>query len=81
MPDSIVPHSKDVERRICQLLDMDDRELAAEMEKDSLLSDNRHQRLCDTLGEMMLEVDRLISRLDDMDNCQAEESDSEPISR
>ena len=80
MPDSIVPHSKDVERRICQLLDMDDRELAAEMERDSLLSDNRHQRLCDTLGEMMLEVDRLISCLDDIEE-QPDEDDMDLISR
>ena len=81
MPDSIMLHSTDVESRICRLLDMDDEELAAEMKSYFLLSDDRDQRLCDTLGEMMLQVDRLISRLDDMDNCQAEESDSEPISR
>jgi hypothetical protein len=75
-----MPHSKDLERRICQLLDMDDRELAAEMERDFLLSDNRHQRICDTLGEMIQEVDRLISRLDDIEGGQPEEGQIE-ISR
>ena len=80
MPDSIMPHSKDLERRICQLLDMDDRELAAEMERDFLLSDNRHQRICDTLGEMIQEVDRLISRLDNIEGRQPEEEQME-ISR
>ena len=81
MPDSIVPHSKDVERRICQLLDMDDRELAAEMERDFLLSENQHMRICDTLGEMIQEVDRLISCLDDMVDRQPDEEDKYPISR
>jgi len=81
MPDSIMPHSKDVKGRICQLLDMDDRELAAEMERDFLLSDNRHQRICDTLGEMIQEVDRLISCLDDMEEQQPDEDDMDLISR
>jgi hypothetical protein len=81
MPDSFMPHSKDVERRICQLLDMDDQELAAEMDRYFLLSDDRDQKICDTLGEMIQEVDRLISCLDDMESWQPEEEDLEPITR
>jgi len=70
-----------VERRICRLLDMDDQELAAEMERDFLLSDDRDRRICDTLDEMILEVDRLISCLDDMEGLQPEEEDMELIPR
>ena len=81
MPDSIMPHCKDAKGRICQLLDMDDRELAAEMERDFLLSENQHMRICDTLGEMIQEVDRLISCLDDMENHQPDEEDMDLISR
>jgi len=60
---------------------MDDRELAAEMERDFLLSENQHMRICDTLGEMIQEVDRLISCLDDMEDWQPDEEDKYPISR
>ncbi len=62
-------------------MDMDDRELAAEMERDFLLSENQHMRICDTLGEMIQEVDRLISCLDDMEDWQPDEEDKYPISR
>jgi hypothetical protein len=76
-----MPHCEDAKGRICQLLDMDDRELAAEMERDFLLSENQHMRICDTLGEMIQEVDRLISCLDDMEDWQPDEEDKYPISR
>jgi hypothetical protein len=60
--------SKDVERRICEMLDMGDEELLAELERHFQLSDERHQRIDDALGEMMLEVDRLISRIDEIED-------------
>lgn len=81
MPDSIMLHSTDVESRICQLLDMDDEELAAEMKSYFLLSDDRDRRICDILGEMIQEVDRLISCLDEMEGGQPEEEEINPISR
>ena len=81
MPDSIMLHSTDVESRICQLLDMDDEELAAEMKSCFLLSDDRDRRICDTLGVMMQEVDRLISCLDEMDGGQPDAEEIDPISR
>src|SRR5512145_2320595 len=59
-----MPHSNDVEKMICRMLDMGDEELLAEMERTFQLSDERHQRISDTLEEMMQEVDRLISRMD-----------------
>jgi len=45
---------------------MGDEELLAEMERSFQLSDERHQRISDTLEEMMQEVDRLISRIDEI---------------
>jgi hypothetical protein len=59
-----MPGSNDVEKMICRMLDMGDEELMAEIERTFQLSDERHQRISDTLEEMMLEVDRLISRID-----------------
>ncbi|MCX6677779.1 MAG: hypothetical protein NTU95_07545 [Methanothrix sp.] len=63
-----MPDSKDVERRICKMLDMGDEELLAEMETSFQLSDERHRRISDTLEEMMLEVDRLISRIGEIED-------------
>jgi len=63
-----MPDAKDVEKRICELLDMGDEQLLAELERSLLLSDERHQRIDDTLEEMMMEVDRLISRIDEMED-------------
>ena len=42
--------SKDVERMICELLDMGDEQLMAEMEKSFLLSDEHHQRISEDGG-------------------------------
>ena len=55
-------------KKICEMLDMDDEELLAEMKRSFLLSDERHQRIDDTLEELMLEVDRLISRIDEIED-------------
>jgi hypothetical protein len=63
-----MPDAKDVEIRICELLDMDDEQLLAELERSLLLSDERHRRIDDTLEAMMMEVDRLISRIDEMED-------------
>ena len=49
---------------ICELLDMGDEQLMAEMEKSFLLSDERHQRISETLEEMVSEVDMLLLRMD-----------------
>ena len=63
-----MPDAKDVEKRICELLDMGDEQLLAELERSLLLSDERHRRIDDALAEMMMEVDRLISRIDEMED-------------
>jgi hypothetical protein len=63
-----MPDAKDIEKRICELLDMGDEQLLAELERSLLLSDERHRRIDDTLEAMMMEVDRLISRIDEMED-------------
>ena len=73
--DLFMPDSSDVEKKICEMLDMDDEELLAEMKRSFLLSDERHQRISDTLEEMMLEVDRLISRIDEIEDESLEDED------
>ena len=57
------------------MLDMGDEELLEEMERSFQLSDERHQRISDTLEEMMQEVDRLISRLDEIEDGSLEDED------
>jgi len=72
--------SKYVERMICELLDMGDEQLMAEMEKSFLLSDEHHQRISETLDEMVREVDVLLHRMDEMEseslNDEAKESNA-----
>ncbi len=68
-----MPDSNDVEKMICMMLDMGDEELLAEMERSFRLSDERHQHINDTLEEMMLEVDRLISRIDEIEDVSLED--------
>jgi hypothetical protein len=70
-----MPDSNDVEKMICRMLDMSDEELLAEMERSFRLSDERHQQIDDTLEEMMMEVDRLISRIDEIDDESLEDED------
>ena len=72
-----MPDSKDVERRICEMLDMGDEELLAEMERYFLHSDEQHQKISDTLDEMILEVDSLISRLDEIEDESLEDESLE----
>jgi hypothetical protein len=76
-----MPGSKDVEKEICKMLDMGDEELLAELEKSFCISDERHQRISNTLEEMMLEVDRLISRIDETEDESLEDRDEESSPR
>ena len=59
--------SKDVERKICEMLDMGDEQLMAEMEESFLLSEEHHQRIRETLEEMVQEVNVLLLRMDEME--------------
>jgi hypothetical protein len=76
-----MPGSNDVEKMICKMLDMGDEELLAEMERSFRLSDERHQRISDTLEEMMLEVDRLISQIDEIEDEPFEDEDEKSSTR
>jgi len=67
-----MPGSKDVEKRICRMLDMDEEELMAELERSFILSDDCDERIKTSLEEMMQEVDRLLFKID-----QLEDEDSE----
>jgi hypothetical protein len=68
-----MPEPKYVERRICNMLDMGDEELLAELDEYFLLSDERHQKISNTLEEMMQEVDRLISRIEELEDKSLED--------
>jgi len=67
-----MPGSKDVEKRICRMLDMDEEELMAELERSFILSDDCDERIKTSLEEMMQEVDRLLLKI-----AQLEEDESE----
>jgi hypothetical protein len=73
--------SKDVERMICELLDMGDEQLMAEMEKSLFLSDERHQRIHETLEEMVRDVDVLILRMDEMEKESLNDEEKESNAR
>jgi len=51
------------------------------MERSFQLLDERHQRISDTLEEIMLEVDRLISRIDEIEDESLEDEDEESSTR
>ncbi len=54
------------------MLDMDEKELMAELERSFILSDDCDERIKTSLEEMMQEVDRLLFKID-----QLEDEDSE----
>ncbi|HPW72866.1 MAG: hypothetical protein IPI63_08930 [Methanothrix sp.] len=59
-----MPGSKDIERRICRMLDMDEEELMAELVRSFNLADDCDERITGSLKEMMQELDRLILKID-----------------
>ena len=73
--------SKDVERMICELLDMGDEQLMAEMEKSLFVSDERHQRIHETLEEMVRDVDVLLLRMDEMEKESLNDEEKESNAR
>lgn len=72
-----MPGSKDVEMRICQMLQMDEKELMAELERSFNLSDNCDERITSTLEEMMQEVDRLLLKIDELEENESDIKDCE----
>ncbi|HQE71718.1 MAG TPA: hypothetical protein PLO30_04270 [Methanothrix soehngenii] len=72
-----MPGSKDVEKRICRMLDMDEEELMAELERSFILSDDCDERIKTSLEEMMQEVDRLLLKIDQLEEDESEISNWE----
>jgi hypothetical protein len=72
-----MPGSKDVEKRICRMLDMDEEELMAELERSFILSDDCDERIKTSLEEMMHEVDRLLLKIDQLEEDESEISNWE----
>ena len=66
---------------ICELLDMGDEQLMAEMEKSFFLSDERHQRIHETLEEMVRDVDVLLLRMDEMEKESLKDEEKESNAR
>ena len=66
---------------ICELLDMGDEQLMAEMEKSFFLSDERHQRISETLEEMVRDVDVLLLRMDEMEEESLNDEEKESNAR
>ena len=66
---------------ICELLDMGDEQLMAEMEKSFFVSDERHQRIHETLDEMVREVDVLLLRMDEMEEESLNDEEKESKAR
>lgn len=66
---------------ICELLDMGDEQLMAEMEKSLFLSDERHQRIHETLEEMVRDVDVLLLRMDEMEEESLNDEEKESNAR
>ncbi len=62
-----MPGSKDVEMRVRRMLDMDEEELMAELERSFDLSDGCDERIASSLEEMIQEVDRLLLKIDQLE--------------
>ncbi len=72
-----MPGSKDIEKRICRMLDMDEEELMAELERSFRLSDCCDERIQGCLEEMIAEVDRLLLKIDQLEEDESEIRDWE----
>ncbi len=59
------------------MLDMDEEELMAELERSFILSDDCDERIKTSLEEMMQEVDRLLLKIDQLEEDESEISNWE----
>ena len=73
-----MPDSNEVERKIREmLLDMGDEHLLADLIESFRLSDERHQRISQSLEEMLEEVDRLLLKIDELEDEGLEDEENE----
>lgn len=64
-----MPDSDEVERKIREmLLEMGEDKLLAKFEESIIGLDERDRMISDTMEEMIEEIDRLLERLDDLEN-------------
>lgn len=59
------------------MLDMDEEELMAELERSFILSDGCDERISSSLEDMMQEVDRLLIKLDELEENESDTGDWE----
>ena len=59
------------------MLDMDEEELMAELERSFILSDGCDERISSSLEDMMQEVDRLLLKLDELEENEPDTGDME----
>lgn len=59
------------------MLDMDEEELMAELERSFILSDSCDERISSSLEDMMQEVDRLLLKLDELEEKEPDNGDGE----
>lgn len=57
------------------MLDMDEEELMAELERSFILSDGCDERISSSLEDMMQEVDRLLIKLDELEENESDTGD------
>jgi hypothetical protein len=73
-----MPDSNEIERKIREMmLDMGDEQLLSCMIESFRLSDERHQRISQSLEEMLEEVDRLLLKIDELEDKGLEEEDED----
>jgi hypothetical protein len=73
-----MPDSNEVESKICEmLLDMGDEQLLSGLIESFRLSDERHQRISQSLEEMLKEVDRLLLKIDELEDEGLEDEENE----
>jgi hypothetical protein len=73
-----MPDSNEIERKIREmLLDMGDEHLLADLIESFRLSDERHQRISQSLEEMLEEVDRLLLKIDELEDEGLEDEENE----
>jgi hypothetical protein len=73
-----MPDSNEVERKIREmLLDMGDEQLLSGLIESFRLSDERHQRISQSLEEMLEEVDRLLLKIDELEDEGLEDEENE----
>lgn len=77
---AVMPDPDDVERRIREmLLDAGYEKLAQEVAASLKAQEEQDQRISDTLDDLMLEADRLLLKMDEIDGCSLKTLNAEAL--